>query len=349
MLSTGVLVCLNPRPTTLAWWLILLCAYLGLSSLAILGIRAIWAEGTERKLLSTALSAGLLLFAIGWLTIPMMFLGMYLRPKVLDLFLYSFDCSLRIQPSFLMGVLFWKWPWIERVSLFCYLGIAIPVMTVFAAQLVRKTEHGLPVLLAFVACGVFVFPIYNVFPALGPRYVFQTDFPFHPLSIAEAMRLRAEPIALWGFRNAMPSMHLGWVLLAWWYSRGFSWWTRGTAFVFLLFTVTATLGLGEHYLIDLIVAFPFTLLVLALFSFPLPRKHKERVRALWLGTLGMFGWFALLRYATRLFWVSPVIPWALIAATLVTVTVQKDRLSRALERQSNPADPVPVAVAPARA
>jgi hypothetical protein len=342
LLGTGVLLSVGQWPATLAWWLILTFSCLGLGSLATIAIRTIWAAGTERKILYGALAAGVLLFGLGWVTMPILLLGTFLRPKALDLFLYSFDCSLRIQPSFFMGVLFWKWHWLERISVLCYLGISIPVMTVYAATLARRRDRALAVLSAFLFSCVLVLPVYDLFPALGPRYLFGSNFPFHPLSIAQAKHLFLEPVALGGFRNAMPSMHLGWVLLAWWYSRGFSWWTRGVTLAFVMFTVAATLGMGEHYLIDLIVAFPFCLLLFAVFSFSLPKKHKEKVRALWLGALGTFGWFGLLRYAPRLFWVSPVIPWLFVAATLVAVTVQKDRLIRAMDMASSAAGPLPI-------
>lgn len=56
-------------------------------------------------------------------------------------------------------------------------------------------------------------------------------------------------------RNCMPSMHLTWALLFWWYSRG---WVRKLMAFYVWVTVAATLGLGQHYWIDLIVAVPFT-------------------------------------------------------------------------------------------
>jgi hypothetical protein len=72
---------------------------------------------------------------------------------------------------------------------------------------------------------------------------------------------------------------MAWVLLVWWYSRALSWWERSIAFFFLFFTVLATLGTGEHYLIDLVVAFPFAVFVEALVRFrPAALEPPARLR-----------------------------------------------------------------------
>src|SRR5208337_5691574 len=104
-------------------------------------------------------------------------------------------------------------------------------------------------------------------PACGPVHVFGAGFPWHPLSTADAMRMAVVPIVLKGARNAIPSLHMTWVLLVWWNSRGLARWVRAIALVFVVLTAMATLGTGEHYFIDLVVAFPFSLMVQALCSY----------------------------------------------------------------------------------
>ena len=59
-------------------------------------------------------------------------------------------------------------------------------------------------------------------------------------------------------RDCMPSMHFTWALLFWWYSRGR---VRKLMAVFAWVTAAATLGLGQHYWIDLVAAVPFTVAV----------------------------------------------------------------------------------------
>jgi hypothetical protein len=78
------------------------------------------------------------------------------------------------------------------------------------------------------------------------------------------------------------------------------------------------LGSGEHYFIDLIVAAPFTVLVLALTDLLVGRGRSEIFVPLLVGLGTVLTWFVTLRFATRLFWVSPVVPWM---ACLLTVLV----------------------------
>jgi hypothetical protein len=97
------------------------------------------------------------------------------------------------------------------------------------------------------------------------------------MTTAQAAHLLREPIAVKGVQNASPSLHMAWVLLAWWYSRGLSVWERGIAMMFVVFTAFATLGTGEHYFIDLVVAYPFSVMMQSLCAFPLRWSQRERV------------------------------------------------------------------------
>jgi hypothetical protein len=83
----------------------------------------------------------------------------------------------------------------------------------------------------------------------------------------------------------------------------------------VVFTVFATLGTGEHYFVDLIVAFPFALFMQALCATALPWSDKRRQLALLFGLFTVLGWFLALRFGLRVFWLSPVIPWICCAAT----------------------------------
>ena len=58
-----------------------------------------------------------------------------IHPKVFDLYLYSFDCSLRVQMSFALGRLFRYWPWLRTASFCFYLGLPLPLVVVYASRL----------------------------------------------------------------------------------------------------------------------------------------------------------------------------------------------------------------------
>jgi PAP2 superfamily len=291
-------------------------SFLGLSALSVLGCRAIWAEGDERKLLLYGFFPAVLFVGSEYMASTLLDITERLHPKTFDLFLYSFDCSLRVQFSFLMGQLFWKWLWLRFVCLVIYIALPLPLALVYAAQLRRKRESALAVMLAFLVTGPVGVLFYNMLPACGPAHVFGAAYPFHPVATADAMRMIVVPVLLKGARNAIPSLHLTWVLLVWWNSRGLARWVRAIAMIFLVLTAMATLGIGEHYFIDLVVAFPFSLMVQALCSYTLPWRNAERRTAFVFGTFVTLIWLALLSFSTGIFWISPIVPWSMIVATV---------------------------------
>ena len=296
--------------------LMALLSFFGVSSLLILGIRAVWATGSGKKLLFYAWIPAVLFMVSEWFASNMLAWVTAAHPTTPDLYLMSFDASLHVQLSFVMGQAFALWKWLRVTGLFFYIGLAIPISLVYAGRLRRFGPKAFSAMLAFLVTGPIGILFYFIFPACGPAHTAHQFFPFHPLSIGQMSRMVLEPIASTGVENAMPSLHMAWTLLAWWYSRGLSKWERSIAFAFLAFTVLATLGTGEHYFIDLIVAFPFALMIQALCAYELSWKDFRRVGTFVFGMGGTLLWLAALRYANQVFWVSAVIPWALVIGTV---------------------------------
>jgi hypothetical protein len=318
---------LHFAPKVMAWF-----SFAGLSSLLVLGIRAVWAEkgATRRMLLYTWVPA--VLFVVSdYFASNMLEWTTAVHPKTLDLYLLSFDYSLRVELASLAGRMYALHSWLHNPSLLVYVGLAIPITVVYAGRLVRFKERAFPSMLAFLITGPVGVLFYNIFPACGPHALFQQGFPFHPFPMAQASRLLLEPLAVAGPRNAIPSLHLAWALLAWWYSRGLSWFERLIAFLFLTFTVFATLGTGEHWFVDLIVAFPFALMIQGLCAYSLPWKDSRRLSAFFSGLLGTLAWLIMLRFGAKFFWTSPVIPWVLAAATVVLTGVRQARLDKGVD------------------
>lgn len=104
---------------------------------------------------------------------------------------------------------------------------------------------------AFVIAAVLAVPLYVAFPAVGPREIYDSTAP----------------------RNCMPFLHLTWALLAACYG------SRRLRPAFLLFavlTAISTLTTGEHYLLDLIAAIPFTWLCIWVEGpYPQPENHTN--------------------------------------------------------------------------
>ncbi len=304
-------------------------SFIGLAALAVLGTHTIWAEGDERKLLLYGFLPAVLFVGSEYMASTLLDLTEKLHPKCFDLFLYSFDGSLRVQFSFLMGQFFWTHLWVRFVCLVIYIALPLPLALVYAAQLRKKQEAAFAVMLAFLVTGPIGVVFYNMLPAIGPRALFGAAYPFHPPAIADIMHMTVVPILRSGVRNAMPSLHTAWVLLVWWNSKGLARWIRTIAMLFVILTVMATLGTGEHYFVDLVVAFPFALMVQSACTYSLPFRSGARRNAFLFGTFVTLLWMALLSFTTSIFWISPVLPWAMIVATVAPTILLWNRLTSA--------------------
>lgn len=314
---------LHYTPHFMAWF-----SFFGLNGLLLLSLRAVWAEGERRKLLLFAFVPSLLFVTSEWFASNLLDLTEKLHPRTLDLYLYFFDGSLRVQLPFLMGQAFALWPNFKIVGELFYLGLPIPIALVYSGQLLRIREKAIPAMAAFLLTGPIGILFYNLFPAMGPVHLLRAGFPWHPLDMELLRRMVLEPVLLRGPRNAIPSLHMAWVLLCWWYSRGLSWWERTITILFVFFTFCATMGTGEHYFIDLVVAYPFALFMQALCSWPPAWKDRNKLVALFFGLLTVLVWLAALRFTPNFFWFSPIIPWAACLATVAITFWVRERFDR---------------------
>jgi hypothetical protein len=325
-----------------------IASFLGISSLSILGLRAIWSQGKEQERMALAFVPALLFVMSDWGSTILLGWTEKANPKVLDLYLFSFDSSLRVQIAFLMGQAYALWPWFKGAGMIFYIGLPMVIGLVYAGQLLRDRTRAVSAMVAFLITGPVGVIFYNLLPALGPIHIFLGQFPWKPIPPEQAPRLLLEPIAVAGLRNCMPSLHMSWVLLAWWYSRGLSVWERGIAMAFVVFTVFATMGIGEHYLIDLVVAFPFVVFLQGLCALGLRWNERARVTAIIYGLLLTLGWIGALRFGVKMFWISPIVPWACCIATVASAIFVQKSLEAATDgrkiQQSLAANDVPVTV-----
>jgi hypothetical protein len=311
-----------------------LLALVGLAAILALALRGIWSRGDERQRQALAflfavfsISAnGLAGFFHNWTS--------KFTPRVVDLYLYCFDASLRVQFAFLMGRAYATWHWFRDAGMFVYVGFPLTIALVFAGQLLRDKKTVLSAMTSFLVTGPLGVIFYAMCPALGPAYLFTSRFPWNPLTKDEASRLVLEALPIPGLRNSMPSLHIAWVLLAWWYSEGLSVLERSIAMGVEVFTGLATLGSGEHYLVDLIVACPFALFIYALCAFHVPWSNRNRVVAAVVGLATTLAWIGLLRFNVKMFWLSPVIPWFACIATIISASILRQQLADVAQRIS---------------
>ena len=273
-------------------------AFLGLASTVVLGWRACRANRHMGALLAATFCPVLLIFTNLGLA-----LAIQLSPKVFDSYLYRFDAILGPQASFLAGQLFLRVSFLRILCFHVY--SALPLAEVLALLLYLRGRR-MPVnpVVAFATAGVAGFLLYQICPAAGPIHVFGSAFPFAPPAnvLLEASPLPGIP------RNAIPSLHSAWVILIWWNVRRCAPAIRWSAAGFALLTLLATLGLGEHYLIDLIVAVPFAAAVQA--------ACAKRWRAAITGFLLTAGWVVYLRHGLPMFAPGTAVAWAAVVATI---------------------------------
>ena len=106
-------------------------------------------------------------------------------------------------------------------------------------------------------------------------------------------------------------MHMGWAFLACcacWRSRH----TRWFALLFAIMTAICTLTTGEHYLVDLAAAFPFSLALWAFCMNELPFSDPGRILPIALGLLGYLSWVFTIRFTPQIFWYSRLVPWTFL-------------------------------------
>jgi hypothetical protein len=127
----------------------------------------------------------------------------------------------------------------------------------------------------------------------------------------------------------MPSLHTAWAILIFLAALPMGPWWRTLATLFLVGTVGATLALGEHFVVDLIVAVPFVVVVEGIAANPFaPARRRQAVHAIVGGVLMVVLWLAAIRFGAAALQGLPVVPWLMTLATLAGSVVMLARLLR---------------------
>lgn len=184
-----------------------------------------------------------------------------LVPLKLDQYIYCID-SIFGEPSFTLGRYFIQHPLFGIITTKAYDTLPCAILITFSAYLwTRPKLEVLYVMRAILLDFILALPIYLLIPVCGPKYAF-TSFPFgNPTHLVpHAILLTAAP-------NGIPSVHMTTALLLFFFLRRWNW--GGIfGFIYLLLNILATLGSGEHYLLDLIAAIPYAALILYLARYP---------------------------------------------------------------------------------
>ena len=233
---------------------------------------------------------------------------------------------------------------LSRSAMLTYLSLPFAMAVVCAWRVpvaARRVSWNMLIVLLLAGVGGWI--LYNVVPGTGPIYAFGQSFPWNAIAYKDLATFALQKMSIpTGIpRNAMPSLHMGWVVLLWWNSRGLPRALRAALLLYLLLTVVATLGGGQHYFVDLIVSLPFALAVQAAASYALPDKSRRKV-ALLVGLGSTVAWLVLVRFGVAWALKSPVIPWTLVLGTATMAFWLESKLSSPSSSKVGENDPIVV-------
>lgn len=328
-------------------------ALFGLSAFLLLGLRWIWsgAAGRRQSFAMFAPAAALVFFVFS--AQRALSLANLIYPKTYDLYLFVADGSLGFQPSFLLGkAMAASYPF-RAAALIAYLSLPFVMALVYALRLPRNTEKpSWDVISLLMLAGISGWALYNIVPATGPIYIFGANFPWQTLPYRSLSKLFLEqiPVSADAPRNAIPSLHMAWVILLFWNTRKMSGWLRGFLAVYVALTVASTLGTGEHYFVDLVAGVPLALFVQSAVSPGQRVPLSPRAVASGVGLGLTIAWLLLVRFGTRALLTTPIVPWILVAGTLTGVWATRSWLNSSEQISGSdasagslPGDPKPLA------
>ena len=229
-------------------------------------------------------------------TISLLGLASYLTPFTRDLEIQRIAGVLGPWPPIIVARWFESNPWLRLLCQLVYMLLPVELALIQGLSFRERPQAHPTLLIAFILLPLLAYPLYVTLPLVGPRETWHSLDPslaFPPDALPDVHTLMLKPGELVA-RNCMPSLHTAWALAAWLQARRMSRGLSIFAAVWFVGTELGTLGLGEHWLIDLIVAVPFTCFVFALAD-GAARDRKHRPTLLLLGAL-VFLWLAALRH-----------------------------------------------------
>lgn len=269
-----------------------------------------------------------------------------LTPLTYDGALYALDGALTVPFSELAGNAFASLPALAVVCLIAYalLPAAIAAglgLEEFNLRNGKSRGAGVNLLLAYTVSGTIAAVLYVIAPGAGPAHAFPGAFP------SQLPDVSSVPLGLAQFapnspRNAMPSFHVAWAIILARSLSGSRLPLRLGAILFASLTALATIGSGEHYVVDLIAAVPF---VVALEAASAHRSIAmgKRARAIAAGLVLFVAWIVAVRRAPVIvpFLAShSIVMWTFTVGTLI-ISVVAALPSINLQRKSAGADESP--------
>jgi hypothetical protein len=181
-----------------------------------------------------------------------------------DNFFYAFDGLLSGDIAQRLAEWCGRSPPLRMAAFVAYQSFLLIFSLALYAQCRGGRDRAGPLMARWVLIGLGGWALYFVLPGIGPYEAFYSHAVWAAAPSSSEIGLSLMQVDSDTPRNAMPSLHMAWAVLlvitGWEMGRG--WFAAGILYFAL--TVFATLGLAEHYLIDLVVAVPFAIAIGAL-------------------------------------------------------------------------------------
>jgi hypothetical protein len=285
------------------------------ASLLLSGWRALQSKGAARL---RALDALALKFALPG-SLPLTLFALWVTYQVLpwtyDYYLYAFDGLLPLPFANIAGRAFAASPVASKAFSTVYHSFML-VACLFVSFGGNGRLSG-ALISRWIVAALFGSALYFVMPAVGPAVAFDATYP-NGLPDPAAVPLALFPCAALEVRNAMPSLHTSWAFLV----AIIAWRIGKMPFVLasinLAATVIATLGMREHYLIDLVVAVPFTVAVHGLLSLYDADGWRFRAAAPAVGGILLTAaWYLIMLFGIAALRSAPWMASALVLVTII--------------------------------
>ncbi|MFN0316454.1 MAG: fused MFS/spermidine synthase, partial [Burkholderiales bacterium] len=269
-----------------------------------------------------------------------------LQPGTFDLSTFRTDASLGFQPSTLFALYGVVMPGFKALLVVVYHGLTAVFPFIYAMQLNSPRAPAANFIKIWVVGILACYFTYFLYPVAGPIYAFG-DKAFPAFLPALEFLQQGVTIIAPAPRNAMPSMHFGWALL-FWMNAGLlpnpnhAKWLRAFAAVVVALTGLATLTLGEHYLVDLVVAVPFVIALQALCTDALPWSNVAKRNSVVIGFGVALAWMLGLRFGAHAFINIQGLTWVAIIITLAVSVGLYRPLARHSRAACENAPPMPL-------
>ncbi|MBS0220023.1 MAG: phosphatase PAP2 family protein [Proteobacteria bacterium] len=258
-----------------------------------------------------------------------------------DNYFYAFDGLLPIPVASAVARFCASQSWALDACFIVYIGFLLVFCAFVLARWRADSDDAGRLLGRWVVATLAGYALYYWLPGVGPNVAFYEAYKGtgslpDPAQVALVLRSGFDGLP----RNAMPSLHATWAFLIALDAVTMGLRARIFAIVYTVGTVIATLGLREHYLIDLVVAVPFALSIHAGMSlFERNGDNRMQVGASIGGAAMTVGWLLLIRYGMAWLRGIPSIATFLVLVTLLLsawliVRSEAQRMTMPLNRAS---------------